>query len=450
MTLETVPRFEPERDLDVGERAVVVGAGMAGLCAARVLTDAFDVVTVIDRDPLPDEPTARRGVPQSRHIHVLLEGGRVTLEDLFPGFGEDLLAAGGVTHDAAREAKFHMEGGFLADGPRRRTVHSATRPLYEQVVRQRVADRDGIKLRPNCQFTEYLVDDGATRVTGIEVNTGDGETVELNADLVVDATGRTSRTPNWLDEHGYAPPPVDEVHVDVAYSSTFVDRPPDDRRGVAVFPSPERPRGGVFVPVEEGRWLMTLWGMHGDDPPGDPEGFVDFTASLPVPHLERLLEEHPWRTDDIAQYPFPSNRRRRYEDLDRFPDGLVVVGDGVASYNPIYGQGMSVAAFEAVQLHHALAADGVSELAPRFFDRAEETVDVAWNLAVGSDHQFPQTEGPKPRGTGLLNWYLSRYLRAAQDDGELWDVFFSVQMMETPPSALLRPGLVWRVLKPNW
>lgn len=422
---------------------------MAGLCSARVLANGFEEVMVVERDPLPEEPIARRGVPQGRHIHVLLEGGRATLEDLFQGFGEDLLTAGGVSHDAARDAKFYMEGGFLADGPRRRTVYSATRPLYEQIVRRRVADLDGVHPRPNHQFLDYLANDAATTVNGIALKSDEGEREEITADLVVDATGRTSRTPNWLAEQGYTPPPVDEVHVDVAYSSTFVERPADDRRGVVVFPSPNQPRGGVFVPVEDDRWVMTLWGMHGDDPPTEPDAFVDFAASLPVPHLEQLLDEHAWRTDEIAHYPFPSNLRRRYEDLNRFPTGLVVVGDGIASFNPIYGQGMTVAAFEAVQLHHTLATDGREELAPRFFDRVGETVDVAWNLAVGSDHQFPKTEGPKPRGTDLLNWYLSRYMRKAHDDGELWDVFFGVQMMETPPTALLRPGIIWRVFKPT-
>jgi len=344
-----------------------------------------------------------------------------------------------------------MEGGFLADGPRRRTVVAATRPLYEQLLRRRVAGLDGVELRPGCQFTDYVLDDAGERVSGIVVrSTEDGEAPpeQLAADLVVDATGRTSRTPEWLDDHGYTAPPVEEVRVDVTYSTVYVDRPDGDRRGVAVFPSPGRPRGGVCIPVEDGRWLVTLWGMHGDDPPTDPEGFVEFAASLPVSHLERLLDEHDRLTDDIPHYPFPANLRRRYEELDRFPDGLIVVGDGVASFNPIYGQGMSVAAFEAVQLHHALAADGLDDLTFRYFDRIEETVDLAWNLAVGSDHQFPQTDGPKPRGTDILNWYLSRYLQQAHTDGKLRDDFFRVQMMELPPSALFRPRNLWRVFGP--
>ncbi|WP_323172560.1 FAD-dependent monooxygenase [Natrialba sp. PRR66] len=448
MTLETVSRYDPTRRFEGGDHAVVIGAGMAGLCAARVLADGFTEVTIVERDSLIDEPVTRRGVPQSQHIHVLLEGGRATLEDLFPGFGEELLSAGGVAHDAARDVKFYMEGDFLANGPRRCTVYGATRPLYEQVVREQVAALEGVHFRSNSQFTDYLVTDAATSVTGILVQDEGGETTAITTDLTVDATGRTSRTPRWLDEHGYTRPSVDEVRIDVAYSSTTVERPATDRRGIIVTPSPQLPRGGTFVPVEDGRWVMTLWGMHGDAPPTDPAGFANFAASLPVPDLKRMLDDHPWRTDDIAHYPFPSNLRRRYEDLDRFPEGLIVIGDGVASFNPIYGQGMSVAAFEAAQLQHALVQDSHTNLAPRFFDRIEETVDLAWNLAVGSDHQFPQTEGPKPRGTDFLNWYLSRFLRKAHTDGELWDLFFSVQMMEKPPTALLRPGVVWRVFKP--
>lgn len=449
MALTTVPRYDPNGVSEVGGQAVVIGASIAGLCTARVLADAFEKVTVIDRDPLPAEPVARRGVPQAHHFHALLEAARATLEDLFPGFGKDMLKAGALLHDGSREVKFYMEGDFLADGPRRRPAYTATRPLYEHVVRQHVRALESVHLRPNCQVTKYLFNDGGTSVTGVRMQPKDGEIEELLADLVVDATGRTSRTPNWLEEHEYTPPPVDEVTIDVAYSTTFIERPEEDRRGVAVIPTPERPRGGVFAPVENNRWLITLWGMHGDDPPTDPEGFEEFAASLPVPHLKQLLDEHPWKSDEISHYPFPSNLRRRYETLDRFPEGLLVLGDAIASFNPIYGQGMSVAALEALELHHSLAADGREELTERYFDRIADTVDMAWNLAVGSDHQFPQTEGPKPRGSDILNWYLSRFLRKAQTDATLSDAFLRVQMMEKPPTSLLHPAMMWRVFKPT-
>lgn len=449
MALTTVPRYDPDGVSVTGEQAVVVGASIAGLCTARVLTDAFENVIVIERDSLPDEPVTRRGVPQANHFHAMLEAARATLEDLFPGFGEDLLSAGALLHDGSREVRFYMEGGFLAEGPRRRPAYTATRPLYEYVVRRHVDAHDSVQFWENCQVTDYLLDDTQTTVTGVRVRPSDGETEDLPADLVVDATGRTSRTPEWLEKHGYPQPPADEVHIDVAYSTTFVDRPENDRRGIGIIPTPERPRGGVFAPVENDRWLITLWGMHGDDPPTDPEGFEEFAASLPVPHLEELLNEHSWRTDEINHYPFPSNLRRRYETLDRFPDGFLVLGDAIASFNPIYGQGMSVAALEALHLHHSLAAGGRERLAERYFARIEDTVEMAWNLAVGSDHQFPQTEGPKPRGSDILNWYLSRFLRKAQTDATLADAFLRVQMMEKPPTSLLGPGKMWRVFKPG-
>lgn len=449
MALTTVPRYDPESVSEIGGHAVVVGAGMAGLCTARILADAFEAVTVIDRDPLPDESTTRRGVPQSRHIHVLLEAGRSTLEDLFPGFSKELLSAGGVVVDVPRKGKMYVEGDFLAEGPQRRSIVSATRPLIEHTVRHRVADVDGVQLRPSCQWTDYLVDDKEMSVEGVEVRPQEGEPEELAADLVVDATGRTSRTPRWLEDHGYPSPPIDEVTIDVTYSTTFIERPPTDRYGVLVMPTPEQPDGGVFVPVEENQWVMTLWSMHSDGSPTDPESVLEYTANLPIPHLRRLLDEHPWRTDEIAHYPFPSNLRRRYEDLDQFPNGLIVLGDAIASFNPIYGQGMTVAALEAVQLHHGLGTNGREALALRFFDRIEETVDNAWNMAAGGDHQFPETEGPKPRGTDLLNWYLSRLFRKAHTDGELFDAFFHVQMMEKPPTSLLHPAIMWRVFKPT-
>jgi 2-polyprenyl-6-methoxyphenol hydroxylase-like FAD-dependent oxidoreductase len=447
VTLTTVPRYDGDRISKRQGRAVVVGAGMSGLLSARVLADGFDEVTVVDRDPLPDEPVARRGVPQSHHLHVLLEAGHATLEDLFPGYGEELLADGGLVIDGACDVDFYDGGDFLADGPRRIPLYCATRPLYEQLVRRRVADHDGVDLRPGCRSVDYLTDDAATTVDGVVVDREASTREELPADLVVDATGRTSRTPAWLDEHGYASPSVDEVHIDLSYSTAFFRRPDGDRRSFVVQPSPPHTRGGAVLPVEDGRWLVTLFGFHGDRPPTDAEGFAEFAASLPVPHPKRIVDGHARTSEGIVHYPFPSEVRRRYEDLDRFPAGLVVVGDAIASFNPIYAQGMSVAALEALILHSVLPTDR-DDLAPRFFRRAAETVDIAWNMAVGADFRFSRTRGPKPRGTDVSSLYLSRLVRRAHTDSVLSDAFFRVMMMERPPSSLLRPGVAWRVLGP--
>jgi 2-polyprenyl-6-methoxyphenol hydroxylase-like FAD-dependent oxidoreductase len=422
---------------------------MAGLLAARVLSDGFERVTVIDRDTLPDGPDARDGVPQARHPHVLLEAGRATLEDLFPGFGEDLISAGGLLVDGAGDFEYFDQGDFVADGPTRQLMYFASRPLLELIVRRRVAYLEGVRVHPGCHFVDYLVDGGATGVDGVVIR-GDGTDREaIRADLVVDATGRTSRTPKWLENHGYAPPALDEVHIDLAYSSTLIERPPRDHRTLYVPLSPPRTRGGAAFPIEGDRWLVNVHGIHGDHPPGDFDGFAAFAASLPTPELSRLLDDHPRAAGTVEHYPIPSNRRYRYQDLDRFPDGLIVIGDAIASFNPVYAQGMSVAALEVLALHHALATGGHDDLAPRYFDRAEAAVDVAWKMAVGADFGFEETTGPKPRGTDLFNRYLSRLTRRAHTDGRLRHAFYQAIVMERPPTSLLRPGVLWRVFGPT-
>jgi 2-polyprenyl-6-methoxyphenol hydroxylase-like FAD-dependent oxidoreductase len=460
MTLATVSRYDADGVQVVGDRAVVVGASMAGLMTARILADAFETVTVVDRDPLPDEPVARRGVPQSSHVHVLHEAGRATLEDLFPGYGEALVSAGGLVIDLASDFNMYDEGDFVADGPNRIPMYCASRPLFEQVLRRRVAALDAVELCGNCQFTGYVVDDSASAVEGVTVRGGPGyaasggvsedrAATEIAADLVVDATGRSSRTPSWLEDHGYSPPSADEVRVDLAYSTVRLDRPDDDRRAYLAMPAPTDTRGGGVFPVEGGRWLMTMVGIQGDHPPTDLSELADFAGTLPVAEFGQLLAAREVVSETVAHYPFPSNRRRHYWNLDRFPDGLVVVGDAIASFNPVYGQGMSVAALEALQLHHALRTRGRERLATRYFDRIEPVVDDAWRLAAGADFRYPGTTGPKPRGTDLLNRYLARLTRKAHTDGALAESFMRVVAMESRPTALVHPRVVWRVLKPS-
>jgi len=447
VTLADVSQYERGRLDRVGDHAVVVGGSMAGLCAARVLADGFERVTVLDRDPFPEVPTTRDGAPQTSHPHVMLEAGRLTLTDFFPGFDEDLFEAGGLCVDAGIDMQFYDRGGFLAEPPREMPMYCATRPLFEHVVREQMRALDGVDLQGGTQVTGYQFDEGDAAVTGVQCRT-DGTERTLATDLVVDATGRISRTPRWLGERGYPTPDIEEVHVDVTYSTIRVERPPDDRRAFFAPPDAPRTRGGAVLPVEGGRWEVIVQGVHGDDAPADREGFLEFAESLPVPEIGRLAREQPWTSEGVHHYPFPCSRRRRYERLDRFPEGLVVTGDAVASFNPIYGQGMSVAALDALSLHHTLAEGGLANVGPRFFDRVGEIVDVVWKLAVGRDFEFRQTEGPKPFGTDLFNRYVARLSRKAHSDGVLTEAFARVFRLERPPTTLLRPGIVLRVLAP--
>ncbi|WP_415379189.1 FAD-dependent oxidoreductase [Halosimplex sp. TS25] len=447
MTLDAVDRYGPNGVGTVGDRAVVVGGSVAGLCAARALADGFDEVVVVERDPLPDAPVARDGAPQTSHPHALLAAGQATLEDFFPGFGEDLVAAGGLIIDVTRQLVEFQHGGFVADGPERTPSYCASRPLFEHVIRRRVRDLDPVRLRGGCQFVDYLTDDGATAVTGVEVREG-GPTEAIDADLVVDATGRASRTPEWLADNGYRAPPEDRVEIDLQYSSLRVERPPGDRRMINVPLDAPRTRGAVALPIEDGQWDVILAGVHGDGAPGDRDEVLDFADSLPIDLIADLLRAQPWVSDGVERYPFPASMRRRYEALDRFPDGLVVTGDAVSSFNPVYGQGMSIAALDALVLHHALADGGLDRLAPRFFGAVAPVLDTPWQMATGADYRYEETDGEPSVATTLFNRYFSRLLRQAHDDGVLAEAYGEVVGLERSPTALLRPRILARVLLP--
>ncbi|WP_336362027.1 FAD-dependent oxidoreductase [Halalkalicoccus salilacus] len=449
MTLATVDGYDPHGVSGVGDRAVILGGSMAGLCASRILADGFKEVVIVERDPLPNEPVVRDGAPQTTHPHVMLEAGRVCLEELFPGFCETVLEEGGVVIDAATDMRYYDHGAFLADGPDRLPMYCASRALFEHVVRREVRALDAVRLRDECQFTTYRTDDTGTTVTGVVLRDADGGEMELSADLVVDATGRTSRTPTWLGDHGYQTPPVDEVTIDVTYSTIRIERDPDDQYSYFIPPAPPRTRGVAAIPIEDTRWEVIVQGVHGDVAPTTTAGFIEFIESMPVPEIAELVTTSSWTSEEIHHYPFPSSRWRHYERLERFPDGLVVMGDAIASFNPVYGQGMSVAALEAVVLHHALSDGSLDDIGVRFFEQSTGIVDAAWKIAVGADFEFPQTTGPKPTGTDLFNRYIARLIRQAHTDGVLTDAFYRVFRLERPPTSLLHPKIAWRVLRPS-
>jgi len=447
MTLSQLDRYNDESAPGAADRsgtAVVLGGSMAGLCAARALHEWFAEVVVVERDAFPEQPVVRDGAPQTGHPHAMLEAGRVTLEDFFPGFGDQVRDAGGLQLDMGSDLVWYDQGGFVAETETPLPALYASRPLFEHVVRGRVTDLERVTLRGQCNFITY--DHDGDRVTGVRFRDETGAETSLAADLVVDATGRSSRTPRWLERTGYPTPTVEEVSVDVTYSTARIERPPEDTYGVLVAPEPHRPRGAAMLPVEDGCWEVVLQGVHGERAPADRATFVEWASALPVADIGRQLRARAW-TADIRRYPFPASVRRHYEDLSRFPDGLVVTGDAVASFNPIYGQGMSVAALDAVVLYQELS-DGIAGLGPRFFDRAADVVDEAWQLAVGNDFTFEGTTGPKPFGTDLFNRYAARLLRRAHDNGALTEAFFRVFRLERSATSLLRPRIAWQVLRP--
>jgi 2-polyprenyl-6-methoxyphenol hydroxylase-like FAD-dependent oxidoreductase len=430
----------------VGDHAVVIGASMGGLLAARVLSDAYERVTVLERDELPSEPAPRKGVPQGRHGHGLHPMGRRVLDELFPGFTEEVEADGAPVFRSTT-----IRGVFNGHSLRRADMGepyvSTSRPFLEDQVRRRVAALDRVTLVDGCDVAGPMVAADGNRITGVRVlRRRDGSVEEtLDADLVVDATGRAGRALRWLDELGFERPPESELHIGLVYATRHV-RLPDgvlgDDRVVVIGPQPGRTTGMYLAQQEHGWSILTVFGYGEAAPPRDAAGFIDFVRAVApsdlVPALERAEP-----ISDIFTHKLPSSLRRRYEDLRRFPAGFLVFGDALCSFNPIYGQGMTVAALQAMALQRELERGRVD--ARRFFRAASRPVGDAWDLATGSDLALPEVEGDRPAKVRFLNAYVDRVMRLAETDERVARAFLRVIGMLDRPSALMRPGVALRV-----
>jgi 2-polyprenyl-6-methoxyphenol hydroxylase-like FAD-dependent oxidoreductase len=434
----------------IGDRAVVLGAGMAGLLAAHVLADAYGQVTVIDRDELPETSMHRRGVPHGRHLHALAARGQQALEELFPGLTAELVAHGAPAGSLLANARLYLSGHRLRQADTGLVLLCASRPFLEAHVRARVRALANVTLLDRCDVVGLATTPDGRRVTGGRVlRRADNSAEELlGAELVVDATGRGSRAPLWLEALGYARPETEQVRIGLGYATRIYRLPPDALDGdlaVLQAATPQHPRTGALQRLEGDRWMLTLAGILGDHPPTDPGRFLAFAQSLRFPDIyEAVRSAQP--LDDPVAFRFPASVRHRYERLDRFPDGLLVLGDAVASFNPIYGQGMSVAAVEALALRRHLER-GTEPQPRRWFRDLAQVVDVPWDMSAGGDLVFPGVPGRRTLKVRLVNAYITRLHAAAAHDASLASAFIRVAGLVAPPQSLLGPGVILRVLR---
>ncbi|MEJ2288244.1 MAG: FAD-binding protein [Deinococcales bacterium] len=433
------------------EHAVVLGAGMAGLSAAAALAPQAQRVSVVERDPLPGIDRSRKGVPQGAHVHLLLPGGLRALDELLPGLQEDLRGAGAQLLDRAGDFRVNVGGGRL----KLETLHpgfvlvGATRPLVEGVLRERVQALDNVRVRPGLEVLGMRAATRATAVTGVRLrSTADGSEETLSADLVVDATGRGSRAPRWLEELGYRAPHEERVHVDVRYTTRVFRRAgpgPGGGRNVMIAPLPGTRRGAVALAVEGERWVVTLTGLLGEQAPRELEAFRAFARSLWSPDVDAIASAcEPW--GEAVTGAYPANVRRRYDQLRRFPAGFVVIGDALASFNPLSAQGMSLAALEALALRTTVERFGAQRLGLAFFRSGRDLVDAAWSQAVDNDLKHPAVLGRRTLRWRLTYAYSRRLMRVARVDPLAAQALFDVMALLAPAPSLLRPGMLRRVL----
>ena len=439
----------------LGQRAVVIGGSIAGLITARVFSDYFDDVTILERDAVEDSPVLHRSVPQGHHLHAMLQGGQDVLEVLYPAFGEQLRGLGAHRVSMGRDIVWYLPDGkaYNATGSLRTpsdlglSGHCASRALIEWLIRRRTLALPNVHWEREAMVRDLVYRDGHVR--GVR---GDDGRV-FDAELTVDATGRTSRMPQWLAALGFPPPAETTIGLDTAYSTANF-RVPEDFAGEPIIfvtgPAPTFTRRGYVITLENGTLLVSLIGRFGDYPPADQVGYVAFARELHSDVARNIIEGAEQLTG-ISHHRFRESVQRHYERLPSFPEGLLVIGDALCTFNPIHAQGMSAAARQARLLHDVLAerraeGHGLERIAPAFFARAAQLNATPWNLAAGFDFAFPQTRGERPPGIAERARYFAALDRLQADDPDVQRLVAAVFHLVQPLSVLQEEPLRSRVL----
>ncbi len=435
--------------------AIVIGGSMAGLLAARVLSEHFERVTIIERDHWSDDAVPRKGVPQGQHVHTLLAGGAAILAEYFPDLFAALAQDGAVPLDTSDIRRYQL-GVWVAAVPGPVKVLWQSRPFLEQHVRACLAARNNVRILDACEVTRLSTN--AERITGVVLRYRNGERREdeLAANLVIDASGRGSRAPQWLASLGYGHVKETSVKIDVGYASRIYRCPaqlPTDWKVLIVLgPPPDNKRAGVIFPIEGGYWMVTLAGWLRDYPPDAAAGFLDYARSLAQPDLYEAIKEAEPITP-IAVYKYNANRWRHYERMSRLPEGFIVMGDAVCGFSPVYGQGMSVAAMEAKTLDTCLREQQSwtgnthpTSFPQRFQKAIAREIKTPWMLSTGEDLRYPGTEGHRSLGTRLFNWYMRRVIGLAASNPLVTAAFFQVWHLLKPLRSLFEPHIVRAVL----
>ena len=444
-----------------GRHAVVLGGSMAGLLAARVLTDHFEKVTIVERDPYPATAEPRRGTPQANHVHALLLRGRQILEQLFPGLQSEMIAAGAPLLDMADDIAWFTPAGWGVRFPSDLKVLAFTRPVLDFHVRRRLVLNPRIKLMDNTHVLSLVPHPNSKQIAAVVISSRNGDvdrTVarKLSCDLIVDATGRASRAPRWLQDLGYPPTEETVVNAHIGYASRLYQIPEnfnvDWRCTFVQAAPPERKRGGILFEVEGNRWLVTLIGGGRDYPPSDEAKFLEFARSLPVPTIYDAIRNAEPLTP-IKTHRGTENRLRHFERARRLPDNFLALGDAVCAFNPVYGQGMTIAALGAMTLEQSLreqlrSTDGLRGFSSRFQKKLAKVNKAPWMMATGEDFRYREVEGGSPSAmTSFMHKYMDHVVQLATINSVVRGVLLRAFSMLVPPTALFRPAILLRVMK---
>ncbi|HLG82918.1 MAG TPA: FAD-dependent monooxygenase [Bradyrhizobium sp.] len=435
-----------------GKHAIVIGAGMGGLAAAKALSPYFDKVTALERDALPATAEPRMGTPHCHQLHVLLRGGLEALSEFFPSFETELETAGAIRVRVGSETLVEAPG-FDPFPQRDLGIDSLsmTRPLIEWVLRRCVEREPNIALQSGCRVTQLLASSDGSAVTGVRYDHADGDSAELKADLVVDASSRGTLTMELLDRLELPRPEQTEIGVDLAYATATFRIPrnaPRAWRAVFHRPSAATGRGGFIFPVQDRCWHVGLNGVHGEAPSDQLDAFIAFAGGLRTPTIHDAIKDAEI-VGTIHRFNLPASVRRRFEALQRFPQRLLVIGDAICRFNPAYGQGMTVAAQEARVLKRLLADrakddEGLDGLAPAYFEAIQDVLAAPWSVAE-NDFIYGQTRGPCPRDFQQRMQFSAALQKVAAKDAAVHRTLAEVNHLLKPQSALRDPKIVRKV-----
>lgn len=429
----------------IGRRAVVIGSGIAGLAAAAALSPFFGQVAVLERDVLPTTPARRPGTPQDGHAHGLLVGGLQSLEALLPELSASFAAAGAVPVCIGQDLREEMPNGLPM--PQRdfgMIAYTMSRALLEFTLRHQVLKLPNVEIRPDTHVVRIIPGGHGTRVTGVKIETGISPLETMHADLVVDASGRGQLTSALLQELHGALPEQTAIGMELGYTTALLDIPKDApttwKLALTHAHAPYSSRRAVLIPIENNRWMLTVGGLHDERPPGNWDQLLTYMRQFTTHTIyQAVRKQRP--VGKLTRWGLAASVWRRFERLDGIPAGLLPIGDAICRFNPVYGQGMSVAAREAALLRNLLhenshAPDPIVALGTEFPRAAAELIATPWSMAALPDLAFPRTSGERPPDLEESLQFSTALSRLAAKDASVQRMMVEVWHLLTPRSVL--------------